>query len=56
MPDIPSHWTQDMDQFYNEVDDKYLDVNIDDVLRKLPSDSNWDLDRADLYGGKVVPN
>ena len=51
MPDIPSTWSRDMDMFYNELDDRYLDMSIDDVLNKLPANANWDVDRADVYGG-----
>lgn len=51
VPDIPSHWTREMDKFYNRVNEDVLDMDIDDVLKKLPRSSNWSIDRADLYGG-----
>ena len=51
MSDIPSHWTEEMSQFYNEVDDKYIDMELEDVLKKLPSKSNWEVRREDVYGG-----
>ena len=51
VPDIPSHWTKEMDKFYNRVNEDVLDMDLDDVLKKLPRSSNWSVDRADLYGG-----
>ena len=51
MPDIPSHWTKEMDKFYNRVNEDVLDMDLDDILKKLPRSSNWSIDRADLYGG-----
>ena len=51
VPDIPSHWTVEMDKFYNRVNEDVLDMDLDDVLKKLPRASNWNIDRADLYGG-----
>ena len=51
VPDIPSHWTKEMNTFYNRVNEDVLDMDLDDVLKKLPRSSNWSVDRADLYGG-----
>ena len=51
VPDIPSHWTKEMDKFYNRVNEDVLDMDLDDVFKKLPRSSNWSIDRADLYGG-----
>ena len=53
MSDLPATWTREMDQFYNDVDEEMLDLDLDTVMRSLPADSNWEVDRADLYGGNT---
>ena len=56
--DLPSNWTKDMNKFYNEVDETYLDVDLKQVLAKLPQDKEyWRIDRTDVYGqsqGKTI--
>ena len=56
--DLPSNWTKDMNKFYNEVDETYLDVDLKQVLAKLPQNKEyWKIDRTDVYGqsqGKTI--
>lgn len=50
--DCPDSWTSDMDRFYNEVDARLLDVELESELGELDPDSkHWGIDRADVYGG-----
>jgi len=49
--DLPSSWTREMDAFYNAVDEKYLDIELEDIFAEMPSNSQWPVDRADVYSG-----
>jgi len=49
--EIPSSWTKEMDVFYNAVDEKYLDIELEDIFAEMPSNSQWPVDRADVYSG-----
>ena len=49
--DLPSNWTRDMRKFYSEVDETYLELDLQQVLARLPTGREcWRIDRADLYG------
>eukprot|EP00090_Calanus_glacialis_P047596 TRINITY_DN9960_c0_g1_i1.p1 TRINITY_DN9960_c0_g1~~TRINITY_DN9960_c0_g1_i1.p1 ORF type:complete len:796 (-),score=264.41 TRINITY_DN9960_c0_g1_i1:113-2500(-) len=49
--ELPSSWTKEMDAFYNEVDEKYLDIELEDIFAEMPPNSHWPVDRADVYSG-----
>jgi len=49
--ELPSSWTKEMDVFYNEVDEKYLDIELEDIFAEMPPNSQWPVDRADVYSG-----
>eukprot|EP00092_Neocalanus_flemingeri_P006884 GFUD01007431.1.p1 GENE.GFUD01007431.1~~GFUD01007431.1.p1 ORF type:complete len:797 (-),score=229.86 GFUD01007431.1:137-2527(-) len=51
MVDIPLSWTREMDAFYNNVDEKYLDIELEDIFAEMPPRSQWPVDRADVYSG-----
>ena len=44
--DCPTSWTPSMDSFYNEVDSKLLDIELEDVLGKMNGNpKHWGVDR-----------
>ena len=48
--DVPRNWTREMRKFYNEVDETYLEVDLQQILDRLPTDREcWRVDRADVY-------
>jgi len=49
--ELPDSWTKEMDVFYNEVDEKYLDIELEDIFAEMPPNSQWPIDRADMYSG-----
>merc|ERR1712106_627119 len=48
---LPDSWTKEMDAFYNDVDEKYLDIELEDIFAEMPSNSQWPIDRSDVYSG-----
>jgi len=49
--ELPDSWTKEMDVFYNEIDEKYLDIELEDIFAEMPSNSQWPIDRSDVYSG-----
>jgi len=49
--ELPDSWTKEMDVFYNEVDEKYLDIELEDIFAEMPLNSQWPIDRSDVYSG-----
>ena len=49
--DLPSNWTEKMINFYNEIDESLFNVDLRQVMARLPSDeAYWKIDRSDVYG------
>lgn len=46
-------WTDQMDKFYNDIIPENVDVELEDILDKIPKRANFDINRADVYGGGV---
>merc|ERR1719319_1425419 len=46
-------WTEEMDKFYNDIIPENVDVELEDILEKIPNRANFDVSRADVYGGGV---
>lgn len=40
-------WTDEMYQFYNEVNTTQFRETLDDIMQKIPDDSNWRVNRTD---------
>jgi len=49
--ELPASWTKEMDAFYNDVDEKYLDIELEDIFAEMPPNSHWPIDRSDVYSG-----
>jgi len=49
---VPASWTKEMDSFYNDVDETFLDLDIEDIFSDMPTaNTNWTIERSDVYGG-----
>jgi len=47
----PDNWTAEMDLFYNSIDERNLDLELEDIHSTMPANSNWAVDRSDIYSG-----
>jgi len=53
---VPISWTDEMNSYYNDINMRHLNIELEDILAEMPSNSKWPIDRVDVYGtGSVKP-